>query len=114
MLLKCFHSKDHSLPYTLFSVFGRPILPRNSPIWLPYFAYDIFVIEHMQKYFIMNEKSLYHKPYKRGYPFFSFLLLDIAIYAYSDLNFLKKTNHSFSNSSLQSIFLPVFLNLALF
>ena len=113
MLLKCFHTKDRSLQCKLFSVFVLPILLYNSPIWSPHFVKDIVVIERVQKYFTKNLKGLRDKPSKKGCPFSSSPLLNIAVPTMSS-SFYTKLSTDFLTSFFKIFFLLLPLTLTLF
>ena len=106
MLLKCFHTKDRSLQWKLFSVF---VLLYNSPIWSPHFVKDIAVIERVQKYFSKNLKGLRNKPYKERLSILKLPTLE-SRRAYNDLIFLYEIIHGLSDSSLLNIFPPIAYN----
>ncbi len=109
MLLKCFYSNDRSLQCKLFSIFVKPILEYNSPIWSPHLTKDIFAIERVQKYFTKNLKGLHNKTYKERLSLLNLPTLECQR-AFNDLVFLYKIIHELSDAKLKTLFPPVTLN----
>jgi hypothetical protein len=62
LLLKCFHSPDHSLLVEALCTYVRPLLEYCCSIWSPRHHYLTDKLEGVQRFFIKRLEGITHEP----------------------------------------------------
>ena len=63
LILKSFHSRDHSVLVKAFCTYVRPLLEYCSVVWSPHYYYLIDKIEGVQRFFTKKLERLGNTPY---------------------------------------------------